>query len=50
LAVESDARGERPREALLSEGWNTLSLEHFTTSKYIKAKALWEVVLERRDA
>lgn len=37
-------------ESLFAEGWNTLSLEHFTTRKYVKKKALWEVVLERRDA
>lgn len=37
-------------ESLFAEGWNVISLEHFTTSKYIKAKALWEVVLERSDA
>ncbi len=36
-------------ESLFSEGWNKLSLEHFVTSKYIKPKALWEVVLERKD-
>jgi SAM-dependent methyltransferase len=36
-------------ESLFSEGWNKLSLEHFFTSKYIKPKALWEVVLERKD-
>jgi SAM-dependent methyltransferase len=37
-------------ESLFSEGWNQLSLEHFVTEKYIKPKALWEVVLEREDA
>lgn len=37
-------------ESLFVEGWNILSLEHFTTRKYVKEKALWEVVLERRDA
>lgn len=50
--------GERKRffdeasiDSLFSEGWNRLSLEHFVTSKYVKAKALWEVVLERsKDA
>jgi SAM-dependent methyltransferase len=36
-------------ESLFAEGWNRLSLEHFVTHKYIKAKALWEVVLERTD-
>jgi SAM-dependent methyltransferase len=33
--------------ALFSHGWNRLSLEHFVTRKYLKPKALWEVVLER---
>lgn len=36
--------------ALFAEGWNQLSLQHFVTSKYIRSKALWEVVLERQDA
>lgn len=36
--------------SLFAEGWNILSLEHFTTRKYVKEKALWEVILERRDA
>jgi hypothetical protein len=47
-------KGERKRffdeasiDSLYSEGWNRLSLEHFVTSKYVKPKALWEVVLER---
>lgn len=35
---------------LFAQGWNRLSLEHFVTNKYSKPKALWEVVLERRDA
>jgi SAM-dependent methyltransferase len=49
--------GERKRffdkgavESLFAAGWNILSLEHFATRKYVKTKALWEVVLERRDA
>jgi SAM-dependent methyltransferase len=37
-------------ESLFAQGWNSLSLEHFVTSKYIKPKALWELILERRDA
>lgn len=37
-------------ELLFGEGWNTLSMEHYVTSKYVKPKALWEIVLERRDA
>ena len=36
-------------ESLFGQGWNRLSLAHFVTSKYIKPKALWELVLERRD-
>ncbi len=37
-------------ELLFAQGWRILSLEHFTTGKYGKEKALWEVVLERSDA
>jgi hypothetical protein len=37
-------------ELLFAQGWRILSLEHFTTGKYAKEKALWEVVLERSDA
>ncbi|MCL5424036.1 MAG: hypothetical protein M1154_00035 [Gammaproteobacteria bacterium] len=37
-------------ELLFGEGWNTLSMEHYVTSKYVKPKALWEIVLERSDA
>jgi SAM-dependent methyltransferase len=36
-------------ESLFAEGWGRLSLEHFVTHKYVKPKALWEVVLERID-
>ena len=36
--------------SLFAEGWNTLSLEHFVTKKYVRSKALWEVILERTDA
>ena len=36
-------------ESIFSAGWNTLSLEHFATSKYIKTKALWELVAERPE-
>lgn len=32
---------------LFATGWRRLSLEHFVTRKYIKSKALWEVVLAR---
>ena len=37
-------------KSLFFEGWNILSLEHFVSEKYAKPKALWEVVLERKDA
>jgi SAM-dependent methyltransferase len=36
-------------ELLFAKGWQRLSLEHLNTEKYIKQKALWEVVLERTD-
>ena len=36
--------------SLFADGWNRLSLEHFVTKKYVRSKALWEVVLERTDA
>lgn len=32
---------------LFGDGWNTIALEHITTDKYQKPKAVWEVVLER---
>jgi SAM-dependent methyltransferase len=38
---------ETSARSLFSQGWNVLSAEHFTTRKYIKPKALWEVVVER---
>ncbi len=34
-------------EALFAQGWKQLALEHFTTRKYVRSKALWEAVLER---
>ena len=33
--------------SLFAPGWRVLSLEHFTTRKYVKSKSLWEVVVER---
>ncbi|MDW5445105.1 class I SAM-dependent methyltransferase [Polaromonas sp. SM01] len=33
--------------SLFATGWRRLSLEHFVTRKYVKSKALWEVVLTR---
>jgi SAM-dependent methyltransferase len=35
--------------ALFADGWKQLSLAHFVTRKYIRAKALWEIVLERDE-
>lgn len=32
---------------LFASGWRHLALEHFVTRKYLKPKALWEVVLAR---
>ena len=34
--------------SLFAEGWSELSLEHFVTRKYVRPKALWEAVFERR--
>ena len=34
-------------DALFSTGWSRLSKKHVVTRKYIRPKALWEVVLER---
>jgi SAM-dependent methyltransferase len=38
---ESSVRG------LFTTGWRLLSLEHFTTRKYLQPKSLWEAVVER---
>ncbi|MDQ2139876.1 class I SAM-dependent methyltransferase [Alcaligenaceae bacterium B3P038] len=35
---------------LFSDGWRELSVEHRSTHKYLKRKALWEIVLEKTDA
>lgn len=32
---------------LFAIGWNSLSVEHMTTSKYVRSRALWEAVLEK---
>ncbi len=37
-------------EVLFKDGWRFLALEHFTTNKYSKPKALWELLCERCDA
>lgn len=34
-------------EALFSEGWRILSIDHVVTGKYLKPKAVWELVVER---
>jgi SAM-dependent methyltransferase len=34
-------------DELFAIGWNSLSVEHMTTSKYVRSKALWEAVLEK---
>ena len=36
-------------DALFGAGWRRLALEHRITRKYVKPKALWELVLERTD-
>ena len=33
--------------SLFTPEWRLLSLEHFTTRKYMKSKSLWEAVVER---
>ena len=35
--------------SVFAEGWRCLSLQHFTTRKYVQPKSLWEVVLERAN-
>jgi SAM-dependent methyltransferase len=34
-------------DRLFAQGWHRLSTAHLTTRKYVKRKALWEVVLEK---
>ena len=36
-------------ETLMRDGWTVLALEHRVTDKYVKPKALWELVAERSD-
>ncbi|AEG94255.1 class I SAM-dependent methyltransferase [Ramlibacter tataouinensis] len=38
---------EESVSALFSKGWKTLSIQQLHTRKYLRQKALWEVVLER---
>jgi SAM-dependent methyltransferase len=35
-------------DRLFAQNWSFLSMEHMTSRKYLKRKALWEVVLEKR--
>ncbi|WP_087111547.1 class I SAM-dependent methyltransferase [Halomonas citrativorans] len=37
-------------ESLFAVGWKRISVEHYFTGKYVKSKALWEVVLEKEGA
>lgn len=34
-------------QALFAQGWKTLSIEHVVTGKYLKPKAVWELVVEK---
>ncbi len=34
-------------EHLFVQGWRPLSMEHMTSRKYLKQKAMWELVLEK---
>ena len=40
---------EAALDRLFAEGWNLLSMEHMTSRKYWKQKAMWEMVLEKQD-
>lgn len=37
-------------DSLFADGWKRISMEHYFTGKYVKPKALWEVVLEKAGA
>jgi SAM-dependent methyltransferase len=41
---------ERATAELFANGWQLLAMEHQTTRKYVRQKALWEVVARRDDA
>lgn len=48
--VDGQAKRFFDREAVLalfSEGWEFLSLEHLVTTKYVRPKAAWEVVVQK---
>lgn len=34
-------------ERLFSDGWRIQAIEHMTTRKYLRRKALWEIILEK---
>ena len=36
-------------DELFGHGWDCISKEHLLTRKYVRQKALWEVVVRRRD-
>ena len=40
---------EKDLEVLFAKGWLERSREHMSTRKYVQAKALWEVVLQRSE-
>ncbi|MBK1690203.1 class I SAM-dependent methyltransferase [Rubrivivax gelatinosus] len=41
---------ERATAELFASGWQLLAMEHQTTRKYVRQKALWEVVARRGDS
>lgn len=41
---------ERGTAALFAGGWQLLSMEHQTTRKYVRQKALWEVAARRDES
>ena len=48
--VDGEAKrffAENDLSALFAEAWQRLAQTHYTTSKYSRPKALWEIVLER---
>ncbi len=40
---------EKAVDALFATEWRVMSKEHMATRKYIRKKALWEIVLQRED-
>ncbi|MBZ8140639.1 SAM-dependent methyltransferase [Rubrivivax gelatinosus] len=41
---------QRSTADLFSSGWQVLSMEHHTTRKYVRQKALWEVAARRDES